>query len=107
MAPSTLVPHSFVLADLFDVEAHSLDVPDHVIEADPMFDWIVCPACNGERWVEVAGSAWEEACLAWGRPDLSKSIKPCLRCLDGEVLDTSSEKFHREEFSPHVILRAA
>lgn len=84
-------PHSFVLADLFDVAAMTLEVPDHIYELEPDTDWVSCPCCKGEKWLEVDDSPYRDACLAWGRPDLAKSYKPCLRCDQyGEILDVVS-----------------
>jgi len=85
-------PHSFVLADLFDVNALELTAPDHVIEADTSFEWTVCPDCDGQEWVEVECSAYAKSARAWGRPDLARGYKPCLRCnQQGEVLDLPLE----------------
>jgi hypothetical protein len=54
----TCLPHSFVLADLFEVESMTLDIPDHVYEDDPLLEWVVCPCCEGEKWLEVEGNGW-------------------------------------------------
>lgn len=76
----SLIPHSFVLADLFDVESMSLDVPDHILEDDPELDWTECPVCEGERWVEGSASVWT------GKP----TARPCPRCKGlGQILDLS------------------
>jgi hypothetical protein len=75
---ASLIPHSFVLADLFDVASLELEVPDHVLEDEPGLEWVVCPMCEGEGWLEGSPSVWT------GRP----TAKPCCRCHRmGEVLD--------------------
>ena len=80
------LPASWVLADLFDVAAHSL-VPDYVFEADPRLELVPCPNCGGEGWLECYGSAWATSCELWGRPDLNLTFKVCTRCQgEGEVL---------------------
>lgn len=80
-------PHSWVLADTFEVDALELFAPDHVIEADSAFEWVVCPECDGQEWIEVECAAYADSARAWGRPDLAKAYKPCLRCnQQGEVL---------------------
>ena len=74
---ASLIPHSFVLADLFDVQSMSLDIPDHVLEDESGLEWNVCPHCEGERWVEGSASVWT------GKP----TATPCSRCKGrGEVL---------------------
>ena len=84
---AALIPHSFVLADLFDVLGMSLEIPDHVLEDEPCLELVPCPECEGEGWLEAHGSAWGASCAAWGRPDLNFVLKPCLRCHgEGEVL---------------------
>jgi hypothetical protein len=55
------LPASFVLASLFDVEAMSNDVPEHVLENDPSLEWVICPCCDGEKWLEVEGNGWCDA----------------------------------------------
>ncbi len=88
MSAASLIPHSFVLADLFDVAGMSLDVPDHLLEDDPGLELVPCPECEGLGWLECYGSAWGASCEAWGRPDLNFTLKPCTRChCEGEVLD--------------------
>jgi hypothetical protein len=78
------LPHSFVLADLFDVEAMFLDIPDEVYELDPTIGFVPCPDCDGQGWYEVEGSAWENP--AWRFHKFS-SLKPCLTCnCEGQVL---------------------
>jgi hypothetical protein len=54
-------PHSFVLADLFDVAAMTLDIPDCVYESDPLLEWVVCPCCAGEKWLETHSNGWTKA----------------------------------------------
>ena len=86
-------PHSFVLADLFDVESMSLDVPEHLYESDPSLEWVTCPCCDGEKWVKVGGSPWTKALfqderMAYVYRHLDSSFKLCGRCSGvGEVLD--------------------
>lgn len=83
-----VVPHSFVLADLFDVAAMSYPVPDHVLEEEPGLEWVVCPNCDGEGWLEADSFAWETPRLRALRPELCRSIRPCPRCHGHrEVLD--------------------
>ena len=80
MAASS-IPHSFVLADLFDVVSLELEVPDHVLEDEAGLEWIVCPSCEGEGWLEGAPNLWT------GKP----TAKLCARCHRmGEVLDFPS-----------------
>lgn len=55
------IAHSFVLASLFDVETMSLEVPDHVYESDPSLEWVTCPCCDGEKWLETDGNCWTKA----------------------------------------------
>jgi hypothetical protein len=84
MAAPNSLPHSFVLADLFDVAAMSYPVPDHLLEDEPELEWILCPECDGEKWVEIYGFAWQTP------PELCKGLRRCPRCKGhGEVLDTS------------------
>ena len=45
---TSILPHSWVLADLFDVQAHSLEIPDHVLEADAEVIAVVCDSCLGD-----------------------------------------------------------
>lgn len=86
-------PHTFVLADLFDAESMSLDIPDHVYESDPSLEWVTCPCCDGEKWLEVEGNVWTKALFADPRQayayrNLNSSFKLCGRCGGvGEVLD--------------------
>ena len=81
------LPHSFVLADFFQIESMALEVPDHVLEDEPGLELVLCPDCNGKGWLECYGSAWSGSCTAWHRPDLDFTLKPCSRChTEGEVL---------------------
>ena len=85
---ASLIPHSFVLADLFDVTALELLTPDHVLEGDQGLEYVPCSACDGQGWIECYGSAYSLSCGLWGRPDLNFTYKPCTRChCEGEVLD--------------------
>jgi hypothetical protein len=92
---STVTPfeQAFVLADVFDVEAMSLDIPDHVLESDPSLEWVTCPCCDGERFVEVERNGWVSALFSDSRRalayrNLNSSYKMCGRCSGvGEVLD--------------------
>jgi hypothetical protein len=87
------IPHSFVLASLFDVESMSLEIPDHVLEQDPLLEWVCCPTCDGEKWLEVEGNVWTKALFsdprrAYAHRHLNHSYKVCGRCCGvGEVLD--------------------
>jgi hypothetical protein len=87
------IPHSFVLASLFDVESMSNEVPDHILESDPSLEWVTCPCCDGEKWLEVEGNVWTKALFADMRyqyvySELGSSYKVCNRCGGvGEVLD--------------------
>jgi hypothetical protein len=80
-------PHSFVLADLFNVEAMSLDVPEHVLEHDPFLETLLCPDCGGHGWQGVDENGWNshywlERGMRFG------GCKPCHRChASGSVLD--------------------
>ena len=92
------LPHSFVLADLFDVLSMSLDVPDHLLEDEPGLELVPCPECEGQGWIECYGSAYDVSCELWGRPDLAFTYKPCTRChTEGEVLAVT-------EPVPHTLL---
>ncbi len=99
-------PHSFVLADHFDVVSLEQTVPDDVYEADPLLEWVCCPTCQGEKWLETNGNAWikglEDPRLALVYGHLNKAYKPCLRCNGvGEVLDSpSNEKYEVYESCP-------
>jgi hypothetical protein len=95
------LPHSFVLASLFDVEAMSNDVPDHILESDPLLEWVTCPTCDGEKWLEVEGNVWTKALfsdhrLAYAHRHLNHSYKVCGRCNgSGEVLDDLTLLHHQ------------
>jgi hypothetical protein len=88
------IPASFVLADLFDVVSLEQDIPEHVIENDPMLEWVTCPCCDGEKWLEVEGNVWVKALFsdprrAYAHRHLNHSYKVCGRCSGvGEVLDS-------------------
>ena len=58
---SHLLPHSFVLADLFDVQAHSLEIPDFVLEADAEVITVICDDCLGDGF-RLAYDGREYAC---------------------------------------------
>ncbi len=99
---------SFVLADLFDVESMTLDIPLEVYEADVSIGFITCPDCEGEGWIEVEGSAWYNR--AWAMHTFT-SMKPCTTChCEGlvlaalEPLDVPDEGLVQ---TPHVWLLAA
>jgi hypothetical protein len=87
------LPHSFVLASLFDVESLEQEVPEHVYENDPLLEWVTCPCCEGEKWLEVEGNIWTKALFsdhrrAYAHRHLNHSYKVCGRCSGvGEVLD--------------------
>ena len=83
-----MTAHSFILADLFNVQAMSLDVPEHLLESEPDLELVPCPDCDGEGWVFSEGSAWQDAARLFLREDLCWSLRPCPRCHgDREVLD--------------------
>jgi hypothetical protein len=65
------IPHSFVLASLFDVEAMCNEIPDHIYESDPSLEGVTCPCCDGEKWLEVEGNV-----LVWhGVSEVDATIK--------------------------------
>ena len=102
------LPHSFVLADLFDVSSMSLDVPDHVLENEPGLELVPCPECGGEGWLECYGSAWSTSCELWGRPNLNFTVKPCSRChCEGEVLDFTPTVLEPDVSLPSLPYRLA
>jgi hypothetical protein len=89
------IPHSFVLASLFtDVETMTHEVPDHVLESDPSLEWVTCPCCDGERWLEVEGNIWTKALFsdprrAYAHRHVNRHYISCSRCNgEGEVLDS-------------------
>ena len=106
------IPHSFVLASLFDVEAMSNAIPDHVLESDPSLEWVTCPCCDGEKWLEVEGNIWTKALFsdprrAYAHRHLNHSYKVCGRCCGvGEVLDLATlsqpDYFEGEEKTPET-----
>jgi hypothetical protein len=86
-AVNTCLPHSFVLASLFDVEAMTLEIPDFAYELDPCIGVTPCPDCEGQGWLEVEGSAWYSEVWA-SRGHRFSSLKACHRChCTGEVLE--------------------
>jgi hypothetical protein len=101
-----------VLASLFDVEAMCNEIPDHIYESDPSLEWVTCPCCDGEKWLEVEGSVWTKALFsdprrAYAHRALNHSYKVCGRCCGvGEVLDdlTSSDAGHDGMGFPHGLL---
>jgi hypothetical protein len=92
-------PHSFVLADLFDVAAMTLEVPDHIFDSDPSLAWVTCPCCDGDMWTQQTGNGWTSALFAERRQayayrNLNSSYKICGRCNgSGEVLDLATPEF--------------
>jgi hypothetical protein len=90
------LPASFVLASLFDVESMTSDIPEHVLESDPSLEWVTCPCCDGEKWLEVEGNVWVKALfsdprMAYAHRALNHSYKVCGRCSgSGEVLDLAT-----------------
>jgi hypothetical protein len=107
---SAVSSHSFVLADLFDVESLEQDVPKHVIENDPAFDYVTCPCCDGEKWVEVEGNVWTKALFsdprrAYAYRHLNYSSKPCGRCgASGEVLEPSTPPLpQHDDYGEHTL----
>jgi hypothetical protein len=103
------LPHSFVLASLFDVEAMTLEVPDLAYELDPCIGVTPCPDCDGQGWLEVEGSAWFNP--AWAFHTFS-SMKACHRChCTGEVLEPHQALEHDLTFTslqalPYLALAA-
>jgi hypothetical protein len=98
------IPHSFVLASLFDVETMSLEIPEHVLESDPSLEWVTCPCCDGEKWLEVEGNIWTKALYsdhrrAYAHRHLNSSYKVCGRCSGvGEVLDDLTPLAEQQPF---------
>jgi hypothetical protein len=43
------LPHTFVLWSLFEVENHEEEIPDHVLEDDPLLEWVPYPQPEGEK----------------------------------------------------------
>lgn len=101
----TCQPHSFVLASLFDdVEAMTLEIPEHVYESDPLLEWVTCPECDGERWLDTGHNHWTKALfsdprMAYAHRHLNSSYKACGRCSGvGEILDSPTyEKYESYE----------
>lgn len=85
-------PHSFVLADLFDVVSLEQEVPEHVYESDPSLEWVTCPCCDGKKWVKKEGNGWCDALFSdprmiYAHRHLNYAYKICGRCNGcGEVL---------------------
>jgi hypothetical protein len=117
---ATPLEQTFVLADLFPVEFHSLDIPDHILESDEGLLYVCCPECHGEKFVEVEGNDWTRVLFsdvrrAYAHRHLNSSYKPCGRCNgSGEVLDLATSSSKPEGFlmspttlTPHVWLQAA
>jgi hypothetical protein len=100
------LPHSFVLASLFDVESMCNDIPEHVYEDDPSLEWVTCPCCDGEKWLEVQGNIWTKVLFsdprrAYAHRALNHSYKVCGRCSGvGEVLDDPTPSHHH--VSPRI-----
>jgi hypothetical protein len=91
------IPHTFVLVNLFnDVEAMTLEIPDHILESDPSLEWVTCPTCDGEKWLQTDGNGWTSALfsdprLEYCHHNLNSSFKVCGRCNGvGEVLDLAT-----------------
>jgi uncharacterized protein YbaR (Trm112 family) len=82
--------------DLSTPQAHYFDIPDHVYEDDPLLEWVCCPLCQGEKWLEVEGNHWTRVLFsdirrAFAYRALNHSYKPCTRCgASGEVLDLAT-----------------
>jgi hypothetical protein len=100
------LPASFVLASLFEVESMTLEVPDHVLESDPSLEWVTCPSCDGDKWLETEGNGWCDALFsdprrAYAYRALNRAYKVCGRCSgSGEVLDcTSPLEAHHDDYS--------
>jgi hypothetical protein len=101
---ATPLEQTFVLADLFTVEAMSLEIPDHILESDPLLEWVTCPCCDGEKWLETDGNGWTSALFsdhrrAYAHRHLNSSYKMCGRCSGvGEVLDDLTRFDEQEAF---------
>ena len=56
-------------------------------------EWVTCPCCEGEKWLEVEGNGWTRALFsdprqAYVYQSLNHSYVICDRCKGhGEVLD--------------------
>jgi hypothetical protein len=102
------LPHSFVLASLFDCEAMCNDIPEHVYESDPSLEWVTCPCCEGEKWLEVEGNVWVSALFsdtrrAYAHRYLNHSYKVCGRCSGvGEVLDLAIPEYIEKTLIPYL-----
>jgi hypothetical protein len=100
-------PHSFVLADLFDVEAMTLEVPDHILESDPLERGVTCPTCEGEKWLDTGHNHWTKALftdarMAYAHRQVNSSYKVCGRCSGvGEVLDDLTAQKNQKRLSFH------
>jgi hypothetical protein len=97
---STVTPfeQAFVLADVFDVEAMSLEIPDHILESNEGLEYVCCPSCDGEKWLETQSNGWTSALFsdhrqAYAYRNLSSSYKLCGRCTgSGEILEPFNEQ---------------
>jgi hypothetical protein len=93
---ATPLEQTFVLADLFTVESHSLEIPNHILESDEGLEDVCCPECHGEKFLEVAGNDWTRVLFsdvrrAYAHRALNLSYKPCERCgASGEVLELAT-----------------
>jgi hypothetical protein len=73
--------------------AHYSDVPDHILESDEGLEYVTCPCCDGEKWLEAEGNDWTTALFsdvrrAYAHRALNSSYKVCERCKgDGKVLE--------------------
>ena len=47
------LPHTFVLWSLFEVEDHEEEIPDYVLEDDPLLKWIPYPHTEDEKWLQT------------------------------------------------------
>ena len=98
-ANTSALPHSYVLAEVFNLEAHSLEVPEHLLENEPGVEWVTCPRCDGEKHVFSVWGSYEYA---------DERLTRCLRCWgDGEVLDYVEVQPIEEAYPAHVQLKEA
>jgi hypothetical protein len=107
---ATPLEQTFVLASLFTVETHSLEVPDHILESEEGLEYVCCPSCSGEKWLEVEGNDWTRVLFsdvrrAYAHRALNSSYKPCTRCgASGEVFfATTSAKSENILVSPEPL----
>ena len=100
------VPHSFVLADVFDCAAHSSDVPAHLLENEPDVVPVTCGICHGEGWLEGEWLSIYSTRDGCHYPATTHTV--CHRCNGtGETLDIEPEPTAPEVCTEAVELRKA